>query len=162
MNTIISGAIWAVLFVALGIYGAKLGGWLGAIVSFAGWLFAALSVITVWRHSLSNKKCHHCGVVDSVHAKDEGRSKLVWALGPKDDDGLQMYLFYCRSCGFVNIYKPGWFGNINFNRYMDAREVYKAYQDGQMKREEMTIFFGGKILLALIEDGILPKDWAIV
>jgi hypothetical protein len=110
---------------------------------------------------MSNKKCHHCGVVDSVHAKDEGKSKLVWAFGPYDDDGLQMHLIYCRSCGFVNIYKPGWFGNIKFNSFMDARDVYKAYQNGQMKREEMGMF-AGKLQQAMVEDGILPKDWAIV
>ena len=110
---------------------------------------------------MSNKKCHNCGVVDSVHRKDEGRSKLVWGFGPNDDDGLQMHLIYCRSCGCVNIYKPGWFGNIKFNSYVDANEVYKLYQTGQIKREEMDMF-AGKIQQAMIEDGILPKDWAIV
>jgi hypothetical protein len=110
---------------------------------------------------MSNKKCHHCGVVDSVHVKDEGKSKLVWAFGPHDDDGLQMHLIYCRACGYVNIYKPGWFGNIKFDSYMDARDVYKAYLDGQMNQEEMGMF-AGKIQQAMVADGILPVDWVIV
>jgi hypothetical protein len=71
-----------------------------------------------------------------------------------------MYFIYCRSCNCVNIYKPGWFGNIKFNSLIDSREVYKAYQKGQMSREEMGIF-AGKIQKAMVEDGVLPKDWNI-
>ncbi len=110
---------------------------------------------------MSNKKCHNCGVVDSIHKKDEGRSKLVWAFGPYDDDGLQMHMIYCHSCGFVNIYKPGWFGNLKFDSYMDARDALKCYQLGKMKRQEVGMF-AGKIQQAMIEDGILPQDWEIV
>ncbi len=109
---------------------------------------------------MSRKKCHNCGVVDSIHVRDEGRSKLIAAFGLKDDDGLQMYFIYCRSCNFVNIYKPGWFGNIKFNSFIDARGVCEAYQNGQMSREEMGIF-AGKIQRAMVEDGVLPKDWDI-
>ena len=47
MGTIISGVIWIAIFSAIGIYGAKLGGILGAIISYAGWLFAVLSVMHV-------------------------------------------------------------------------------------------------------------------
>lgn len=49
MGAIISGIIWIVIFVAVGIYGAKLDGWLGTTVSYAGWLFAVLSVIHVFK-----------------------------------------------------------------------------------------------------------------
>lgn len=110
---------------------------------------------------MPTKKCHNCGIVDSIHRNDEGHSKLVWAFGPYDSDGLQMHFIYCRACGTVNIYKPGWFGNIKFNSLMDAREVYRAYQNGQMQRHEMGIF-AKKIQEAMIEDGILPNDWEIV
>lgn len=110
---------------------------------------------------MSNKKCHKCGIVDSVHRKDEGRSKLVWAFGPHDEDGLQMHFIYCRSCGFINVYKPGWLGNIKFNSYIDAREMYRSYQNGQTRREEMGIL-AGKLQQVMIEDGILPSDWKVV
>ena len=49
MNTIISGIIWVVIFAAAGIYGAKLGGLLGTIVSYAGWFLAVLSVMYVFK-----------------------------------------------------------------------------------------------------------------
>ena len=110
---------------------------------------------------MANSKCYKCGVVDSIHVDDEGRSKLVAAIGPKDDDGLQMYFIYCRACNHINIYKPGWFGNMKFNSFMDAREVYKAYEGGNMSRQEMGIF-AGKLQRAMIEDGVLPKNWIIV
>jgi hypothetical protein len=110
---------------------------------------------------MPNKKCHNCGVVDSVHRKDEGHSKLLWAFGPYDDDGLQTHLIYCRSCGFVNIYKPGWFGNTKYDSLIDVREVYKLYKNGQIKLEEMGMF-AGKLQQAMIEDGVLPNDWEIV
>ena len=47
MSTIISGVIWIAIFVAIGIYGAGLGGTLGTVVSYAGWLFAVLSIMHV-------------------------------------------------------------------------------------------------------------------
>lgn len=47
MGTIISGIIWIAIFVAIGIFGARLGGTFGTMVSYAGWLFAVLSVIHV-------------------------------------------------------------------------------------------------------------------
>lgn len=49
MGTIIFGIIWIAIFVAVGIYGDKLGGSFGTIVSYAGWLFAVLSVIHVFK-----------------------------------------------------------------------------------------------------------------
>ena len=47
MGTIISGIIWIAIFSAIGIFGVKLGGTLGTVVSYAGWLFAVLSVMHV-------------------------------------------------------------------------------------------------------------------
>jgi len=47
MSTIISGIIWTAIFIAIGIVGARLGGTFGTVVSYAGWLFAALSIIHV-------------------------------------------------------------------------------------------------------------------
>lgn len=47
MGTIISGVIWIAIFIAIGIVGARLGGTFGTVVSYAGWLFAALSVMHV-------------------------------------------------------------------------------------------------------------------
>jgi hypothetical protein len=47
MGTIISGIIWITIFIAIGMYGVKLGGTLGTVVSYAGWLFAFLSVMHV-------------------------------------------------------------------------------------------------------------------
>jgi len=49
MGTIISGIIWVAIFAAVGIYGAKLGGLLGTIVSYAGWFLAVLSVMYVFK-----------------------------------------------------------------------------------------------------------------
>ena len=45
--TIISGVIWVAIFSAIGIYGASLGGLLGSVVSYAGWLFAILSIVHI-------------------------------------------------------------------------------------------------------------------
>lgn len=47
MGTIISGIIWIAIFIAIGIYGTRLGGTLGTVVSYAGWLFAVLSFMHV-------------------------------------------------------------------------------------------------------------------
>jgi predicted S18 family serine protease len=47
MRTIISGIIWIVIFVAVGVCGHRLGGTLGTIVSYAGWLLAVVSVVSV-------------------------------------------------------------------------------------------------------------------
>jgi len=109
---------------------------------------------------MSKKKCHGCGVVDSIHVKDEGRSQLVSAFGPKDEDGLQMYFIYCRACHAINIYKPGWIGNIKFDSLIDTRELFEAYKTGQIAHHEIG-FIAGKIQRAMIEDGILPKNWTI-
>jgi len=49
MGTIISGVIWVAIFAAVGVYGAKLGGMLGTVVSYAGWLLAVLSVMHVFK-----------------------------------------------------------------------------------------------------------------
>jgi hypothetical protein len=113
------------------------------------------------RKPMFKKKCHNCGIVDSIHITDEETSKLMLAFGPKDDDGLQMYFIYCRCCQFINIYKPGWFGNTKFNSLLNAREVYTAYQRGKMTLQEMG-FIAGRIQRAMIEDGVLPQDWEVV
>lgn len=47
MNTIVSGIIWIAIFIAIGIFATRLGGALGTIVSYAGWLFAVLSIVHV-------------------------------------------------------------------------------------------------------------------
>ena len=49
MSMIISGIIWITIFIAVGIYGTKLGGSIGTIVSFAGWLLAVLSAMHVFK-----------------------------------------------------------------------------------------------------------------
>ena len=108
---------------------------------------------------MSNKKCHKCNTVDSIHIKDEGKSKLISAFGPKDDDGLQLYLIYCHNCNYVNFYKPGWFG-IKFDSLLDAKEVYKSYLNGEISHREMGMF-AGKLQKAMIDDGVLPPDWQI-
>lgn len=47
MGAIISGIIWTVIFIASGIFGARLGGTFGTVISYAGWLFAVLSIMHV-------------------------------------------------------------------------------------------------------------------
>ena len=47
MGTIISGIIWTAIFIAIGIFGARMGGTFGSVVSYAGWLFAVLSIMHV-------------------------------------------------------------------------------------------------------------------
>ena len=45
MNTLISGLIWIVIFLLMGIYGNKIGGVTGTVISYAGWVFFVLSII---------------------------------------------------------------------------------------------------------------------
>lgn len=108
-----------------------------------------------WFHS---KKCHNCGLVDSIHVNDEKASRLVFAYGPKDQDGLLTFFIYCRSCHFINIYKPGWVGNVRFDSYIDSKELCSAHQSGTITREEMG-FLAEKIQRAMKADGVLPADW---
>jgi hypothetical protein len=76
---------------------------------------------------MANKKCHHCGIVDSTHISDYGRSKLVEAVGPTDHDGLQIWLVYCRACKHMNIYKPGWFGNMKHSKTWSSLQIIMHY-----------------------------------
>lgn len=110
---------------------------------------------------MPNQKCHSCDVIDSVHRNDEARSKLIWAFGPLDEDGLQMHFIYCRACGAVNIYKPGWFGNLKFSSYIDTKELFKLFQSGKIERDEIGIL-ARKIQLVMIEDKRLPQDWKVI
>ena len=92
---------------------------------------------------MSKKKCHNCSVVDSIHVRNEGTSRLIAAYGPKDLNGIQMYYIYCRAGGVVNIWKAGWLG-MKYDSHHDAR------------------YFGGSfapnLQAAMLEDGVLSED----
>jgi hypothetical protein len=105
---------------------------------------------------MAKYKCHKCGVVDSLHAKNEGRSKLVAEVEKGFDEYPDDYYIYCRSCFYVNRYQPGWMGNLKFKLYLDGKEMFT-------KSEKMGSGFlfkdYNKINRAMIEDGIIPKGW---
>ena len=52
----------------------------------------------------------------SIHVNDEATSKLIIERGPRESNGLDTYIIYCRSCGCMNVYVPEWFGNIKFSK----------------------------------------------
>jgi hypothetical protein len=109
---------------------------------------------------MGKKKCYQCGLVDSIHVADEGRSRLVFAFGPKDADGLQMYFVYCRGCQHITVLKPGWFGNAKFSQLIDPRGVWAAYEAGLMSREDLRVF-APRLQIAMVADGIFAEDWEI-
>ncbi len=75
---------------------------------------------------MSKKKCYNCGITEnpSANIKTDNSKQLVWEMGMKDLNGLIMHLIYCRSCGTVNIYNPGWFGNIKFDQFLKYEKWY--------------------------------------
>jgi hypothetical protein len=110
---------------------------------------------------MAKKKCHKCGIVDSIHVKDAGRSKLVAEMGMPDDKGLLMFLIYCRSCATVNVYKPGWIGNIKFEQFLKYNILLDRIKSGEIQPEMFRIVTP-LIQQAMKEDGVLPSDWKIV
>ncbi|MDP2760708.1 MAG: hypothetical protein Q8O64_09965 [Sideroxyarcus sp.] len=111
---------------------------------------------------MSKQQCYNCGVVDSIHEKDSATSKLVAGMGPKGEDGLIIFLVYCRSCHAVNIYKPGWFGSIKYSgQSMDAEKMARLIEQGQLKKDAMGIF-PRHLQKAMLEDGVLPKNWELI
>jgi hypothetical protein len=78
---------------------------------------------------LTTRKCHHCGITDSIHRNDIGRSRLRIAIGPVDEtNGLQIYFVYCRKCKHMNIYSPGWFGNHKHVETWAPEDIRGRYQ----------------------------------
>jgi hypothetical protein len=110
---------------------------------------------------VGKKKCYNCGIVDSIHVRDTHTSKLVSEQGMPDGNGLLMFLIYCRSCGTVNVYKPGWFGNVKFDQFLKYNILLDKIKSGEMKPEMFRIVTP-RIQQAMIEDGVLPSDWKIV
>jgi len=113
---------------------------------------------------MATKKCHHCGVVDSTHRSDAGRSKLVEAVGPADRDGLQMWFVYCRGCRHMNIYKPGWIGALKHAYTWSSIEIMRLYTPIRMVAEQESVAGIPKNIqmemlhrldLALIEDQVI-------
>jgi len=88
---------------------------------------------------MANKECHHCGIVDSTHCSDYGRSKLVEAVGPRDNDGLQIWLVYCRDCKHMNIYKPGWIGNMKHSKTWSSLQIIMHYPSLRTEAEHQSV-----------------------
>jgi hypothetical protein len=104
-------------------------------------------------------KCYNCGIIDKSDAKGIDGSRLIWDIGMPDLNGLQTHLIYCRSCGTVNIYKPGWLGNIKFDQFLKYEILLEKLRngtlDGPLKSDPFQIITP-RIRRAMIEDGILP------
>ena len=109
---------------------------------------------------MAKKKCYNCGIIDSPSAniKTDGSRKLVWEIGMKDMNGLLMHLIYCRSCGTVNVYKPGWIGNIKFDQFLKYEILLDKIKKGESEPDMLGVITP-RIQQAMIEDGILPEAY---
>ena len=110
---------------------------------------------------MAKRKCHGCGVVDNVGIGRSEFGKLKFAFAPPDNDGMPMYHVYCRSCNALNFYKRSLLGYIKFDSILIISDLLEAYKNGEISHQEMG-FISGTIQEAMIEDGILPKDWELV
>ncbi len=109
---------------------------------------------------MAKKKCYNCGITESPSAniKTDNKKQLVWEMGMKDLNGLIMHLVYCRPCGTVNIYKPGWLGNIKFDQFLKYEILLDKIKRGE-EEPEMLAVITPRIKQAMIEDGILPRPY---
>ena len=109
---------------------------------------------------MAKKKCYNCGIIESPSANintDDNR-KLVWEMGMKEPNGLIMHLIYCRSCGAVNIYKPGWFGNIKFDQFLKYEILLDKIRGGEIEPEMLAVLTP-RVQQAMIKDGLLPGPY---
>lgn len=110
---------------------------------------------------MAKKKCYNCGIVDKPDTLVIGHSKLIWDIGTLDLNGLLMHLIYCRLCGAVNVYKPGWFGNIKFEQFFKYDILLDKIKSGDMEPDMLKVITP-RIQRAMKEDGVLPSDWEVV
>jgi len=111
---------------------------------------------------MAKKKCYNCGIIDnpSANINNDERSKLIWDMSMKDLNGLLTHLIYCRSCGTVNVYKPGWFGNIKFDQFLKYNHVLDKIKRGELEPSSLGLITP-RIQQAMKEDGNLPPDWKV-
>jgi hypothetical protein len=109
---------------------------------------------------MAKKKCYNCGISESPSANihtDDNR-QLVWEMGMKDLNGLIMHLVYCRSCGTVNIYKPGWLGNIKFDQFLKYEILLDKIRNGEIEPDMLAVLTP-RVQQAMINDGLLPRSY---
>ena len=111
---------------------------------------------------MSKKKCYNCGITEnpSANIKTDNSKQLVWEMGMKDLNGLIMHLIYCRSCGTVNIYKPGWFGNIKFDQFLKYEILLDKIKRGEAEADLFRVVTP-RIQIAMKKDGVLPSNWKV-
>lgn len=112
---------------------------------------------------MAKKKCHGCGIIDSLHNKDIEHSKLVSDFCGKDSSGLIRLLIYCNDCGTVNEYKPGWFGNFKYSRHFNIPVIYRKNFEsyGEEKALEMmrnSEWITTKLLFYMVANEHLPAS----
>ncbi len=110
---------------------------------------------------MAKHKCYNCGIIDKADARGTRGSKLIWDVGMPDPTGLNTHLIYCRSCGTVNIYKPGWFGNIKFDQFLKYEHVLEKIKRGELEPWSLGLITP-RIQQAMKENGNLPPDWKII
>jgi hypothetical protein len=102
-------------------------------------------------------KCHNCGTIDSLRENSKLLCEKQKGLSLDFRTGtaatLDQYYIYCRSCFYVNVYQPGWIGNIKFNYYLEGNQLF-----AQVKSHFVFQLFNS-INKAMKEDGIIPKNW---
>jgi hypothetical protein len=118
---------------------------------------------------MAEYECNSCGVIDSLHVKDVGTSKLVVeTFRGRGEKGLDVYAIFCRCCLYVSFYQPGWFGNIKVAKHkggpprvMDGVEMIENHRS-RGDDWEFNYFFDNTdqpIFSAMIEDGVWDVDW---
>ena len=109
---------------------------------------------------MPKKKCYNCGIIDraSTNIESDVGSAIIWEMGMLGGQGLQMHLVYCRSCGTVNIYKPGWFGNTKFDQFLKYKILLDLIRRGDAEPGILRVLTP-RIQQAMTEDGILPEAY---
>ena len=105
-------------------------------------------------------KCYNCGIIDKSDAKGIDGSRLIWDIGMPDLNGLQTHLVFCRSCGTVNIYKPGWLGNIKFDQFLKYEHVLEKIKNKELEPASLGLITE-RIQQAMKAAGYLPSDWQV-
>lgn len=106
---------------------------------------------------MANFKCHKCGIIESRGNNNKLVCEVIRGISPDYKAGiaatLDQYTVYCRSCFYINIYQPGWIGNLKFHSYMGGKEFFEAFKNYDLFQ------LYNPINKAMLDDGVIPKGW---
>jgi hypothetical protein len=98
-------------------------------------------------------------------AKMSDHSRLIFASGPKDEQGLQHHFLYCRACHKFSEYASPGNPSILFFKLRNytpigvvSQEVVYDYYTGVGMQDPDSMRYAGLILQAMREDGLIQED----